>query len=247
MDTSSPFFNASYGGSNSLNGSIGGGSGSGSGSGSNTMTGGRSSARRTSNNDNFSNFGNFNNISNTSASGSESIDDFSNEPPLLEELGINFHNIFEKTLHVVIPRKNLDEQILSDGDLAGPIIFNLMLGFCLLLAGKVHFGYIYGFTVIGCFGLNLMLNLMSDIGIKAIDTVSIIGYCILPIVLLASINIIFDMRGKIGFIVSICIVLWSTSIATRFIERLALLRHARWLIAYPIAIFYACFVLITVF
>lgn len=36
---------------------------------------------------------------------SEDVDDYSNEPPLLEELGIRFDHIFLKTQAVMIPTK----------------------------------------------------------------------------------------------------------------------------------------------
>ena len=52
-----------------------------------------------------------------------------------------------KTQAVMYPTKQLSEHILDDTDLAGPLCFCLLLGACLLLSGKVHFGYIYGKTV----------------------------------------------------------------------------------------------------
>eukprot|EP01084_Bolivina_argentea_P069863 127049_1 len=175
--------------------------------------------------------------------------DYDNEPPLLEELGINFSNIWQKTLYVLIPRKNLKTDVLQDGDLAGPIIFCCALGFCLLCAGKVHFGYIYGFNIIGCFGLNLMLNLMCNHQhkIDMLHTVSIVGYCVLPIIFLSVINIVFNLQGKIGFLLSTFFVMWAATISTRFFEKLTQMRHQRYLILYPMALFYACFALITVF
>ena len=35
-------------------------------------------------------------------------------------------------------------QVISDQDLAGPLVFCLLFGGALLLHGKVSFGYIYG-------------------------------------------------------------------------------------------------------
>ena len=176
-------------------------------------------------------------------------DDFENEPPLLEELGINFSNIWQKTLYVMIPRKNLKTDVLSDGDLAGPIIFIFALGFCLLCAGKVHFGYIYGFSLIGCVAINTLLNLMCEDNVKIdmLHTVSIVGYCVLPIIFLSTINIVFNLKGKIGFFLSTFFVLWSAFISARFFEKLTAMRHQRYLLLYPMALYYACFALITVF
>jgi hypothetical protein len=58
---------------------------------------------------------------------------FENEPPLLEELGINFQHIWIKTQSVLIPTKKINEHILDDADLAGPLVFGFIFGMCLLL------------------------------------------------------------------------------------------------------------------
>lgn len=76
-------------------------------------------------------------------------DPFADEAPLLEELGINFDQIMEKTLAVINPLKSTQPDILRDSDLAGPLVFCLAFGCFLLLSGKVSFGYIYGIGVCG--------------------------------------------------------------------------------------------------
>ena len=65
-------------------------------------------------------------------------DDYDNELPLLEELGIRFDHIWSKTQAVINPTKKLSNNIMDDADLAGPLFFCLLLGSCLLLAGKVR-------------------------------------------------------------------------------------------------------------
>ena len=66
--------------------------------------------------------------------------------------------------------------------------------------GKFHFGYICGFGVIGCVLMYIILNLMSDESISIDRTMSILGYSLLPMVLLALINVLaflglfFDLR-----------------------------------------------------
>jgi hypothetical protein len=80
---------------------------------------------------------------------SASDDPFADEPPLLEELGINFDHITQKTLAVVNPLRSTDASILHDSDLAGPLVFIVAFGCFLLLSGKVSFGYIYGIGVLG--------------------------------------------------------------------------------------------------
>ena len=84
---------------------------------------------------------------NTDPFASTSDDPFADEPPLLEELGINFDHITQKTLAVVNPLRSTDASILHDSDLAGPLVFIVAFGCFLLLSGKVSFGYIYGIGV----------------------------------------------------------------------------------------------------
>ncbi len=176
-------------------------------------------------------------------------DDFEDEPPLLEELGIHFGHIAQKTLAVLVPTKALDPEIMNDSDMAGPLVFCLLLGFCLLLAGKVHFGYIYGFGLIGCLGLNMILNLMcaDAADIDFYRTMSILGYCLLPIVPVAATNVFISVQNAVGFAATTIAVLWCTVAATRFVEATLNMRKQRYLVAYPVMLLYSCFALITVF
>lgn len=58
------------------------------------------------------------------------------EPPILEELGINFSHIYSKTKAVLWPRRiKLDQQVIDDCDFAGPLLFCLALAMLLLLKG----------------------------------------------------------------------------------------------------------------
>jgi len=177
-------------------------------------------------------------------------EDYANEPPLLEELGVNFEHILSRTKAVLQPFKPADLEALADGDLTGPLVFCLCLGFSLLLQGKVHFGYIYGYGVFGCTSLYLLLNLLRPPRHDAISfwsIVSTVGYCLLPVVLVAVVGIIFDMRGWFGNALATGCVGWSTLAATRQFEKLFDMRQQRYLMAYPIGLLYTCFVLIAMF
>ncbi|KAL9598346.1 MAG: hypothetical protein Q9219_004574 [cf. Caloplaca sp. 3 TL-2023] len=72
---------------------------------------------------------------------------YEGEPPLLEELGVNFGHIKGKTLTVLNPLAPISQHIMDDSDLAGPVLFFLLFGTFLLFSGKVHFGYIYGLAL----------------------------------------------------------------------------------------------------
>ncbi|KAJ2226730.1 hypothetical protein H4R99_005335 [Coemansia sp. RSA 1722] len=173
---------------------------------------------------------------------------FPNEPPLLEELGINFQHIKSKTLAVLNPFKPLDTEIYDDSDMAGPLLFILVLGTFLLLSGKSQFGYIYGVGLMGTLGIWTILNLMSRSGIEVMRTASILGYCLLPIVFLGGIGLATDLKTtQLGALAAALPIAWCTySSATMFVTVLSM-SEQRLLVAYPVCLFYTSFALLTVF
>jgi len=186
--------------------------------------------------------------------------DFENEPPLLEELGINIEHIIAKSRAVILPSSRLlappPQSVLEDDELAGPLAFALLLGGELLLTAKIHFGYIYGFGLFGCLAMALILNLMAPpVQNKASNSpslwsvASILGYSLLPVNLLAFANILVSIKnlGAVGVTLGSLTVLWSTTASTRLFERSFQMRDQRYLMAYPCALLYSCFVIITIF
>eukprot|EP00457_Paulinella_chromatophora_P006038 gb/GEZN01006056.1/.p1 GENE.gb/GEZN01006056.1/~~gb/GEZN01006056.1/.p1 ORF type:complete len:449 (-),score=85.66 gb/GEZN01006056.1/:293-1639(-) len=172
---------------------------------------------------------------------------FADEPPLLEELGIDFADILIKTRAIIIPTVPLTQDLQDHADLSGPLFFALALGCTLLLTGKLHFGYIYGFGVVGSLLMYLILNLMSVHGIGMERVITILGYCLLPINLLSIFNLVVNLRTAYGAAASLSCVAWSTFTATRFVETVLDMREQRYLVAYPILLFYFCFTLLTVY
>lgn len=172
---------------------------------------------------------------------------FEDEPPLLEELGINFNHIWEKTKSVLNPFKSTDSHIMDDTDLAGPLVFCLAFGGLLLLQGKVHFGYIYGFGVLGCAGMYAVLNLMSMTGVSAGCVISILGYCLLPIVALSGITSFIKLQGLIATVLCALSIAWCSLSASKMFVTVLAMDSQQLLVAYPCALLYGVFTLLTVF
>lgn len=165
-------------------------------------------------------------------------------------MGINFEHIWIKTQSVLLPTKQINEHILDDADLAGPLVYCFLFGFCLLLAAKVHFGYIYGFGVLSCIFMYLLMNLLSpERSIDIYRVCSVLGYCLLPIIALAAVNIVISVKdlGFGGFALATLSILWSTHTASRFFEKALYMSEQKYLIVYPTGLVYSCFILITVF
>ncbi|KAI8639262.1 hypothetical protein BD408DRAFT_435288 [Parasitella parasitica] len=123
---------------------------------------------------------------------------FADEPPLLEELGLNFGHIKSKSLAVLNPFRTVPHTIMDDTDLAGPLLFIFLFGTFLLLSRKAHFGYIYGVGVMGVVSIYLILNMMSENGIDWSRTASVLGYCLLPMVMLSGFSVVLKLDNIIG-------------------------------------------------
>ncbi|CAK9832910.1 Protein YIPF5 [Anthophora retusa] len=176
------------------------------------------------------------------------------EPPLLEELGIDIDRILEKMLAVFNPfhgRGQIDDAnyLLQDSDLAGPIAFCLTLaGFLSLAGSKSQFGYVYGLATTSCILMYILLSLMSNSSNITLSSVaSVLGYCLLPIVALAGFSIFTTLRGPVGLGLAIFAVAWSTVSASRLFTTISGEENQRLLIAYPCALLYGVFTLIVIF
>lgn len=177
----------------------------------------------------------------------EDVEDYENEPPLLEELGINFSHITGKTFAVLAPYKESSQEVLEDADLAGPLVFCLIFGCTLLLAGKVHFNYIYGLGVFGCLGIYLLLTMMTPNGVTPTHVASTLGYCLLPMCLLSSLGILMSLTNLLGIVATVAVVLWCAISASKLFVRALDMQHQRILIAYPCALVYSVFALLVIF
>ena len=179
--------------------------------------------------------------------GGESHDAFADEPPLLEELGINVDHIVQKTLSVLNPFRSTRSDVAGDADLAGPLVFCLAFGSLLLLVGKVHFNYIYGIGVLGCLAMYALLSLMSMTPVHLTVIVSVLGYCILPIVMLSAVSIVMSLQGIFGTVCAIAAVLWCALSASNLFIAAFNMEHQQLLVAYPCSLLYAVFALLTIF
>lgn len=142
-------------------------------------------------------------------------------------------------------------------------------------SGKIQFGYVYGISAIGCLGMYCLLNLMSMTGVSFGCVASVLGYCLLPMILLSSFGVLFSLqwvfdfsescsesrplaeippcavfllsRGSVGIVLTAAIIGWCSLSASKiFISALAM-DGQQLLVAYPCALLYGVFALISVF
>lgn len=200
-----------------------------------------------------------------------------------------------QTLTVLNPFARIDQHIMDDSDLAGPILFCLLFGtfllfvrllclntfysagtdqlLCDLQSGKVHFGYIYGLALLGSTSLHLILSLMSPPTSPSSSagpssshdhdhhlqhqqlsstltfprSASVLGYCLLPLVLTSLIGIAVPMDGALGYVLTSAAIVWCTYSSSGMFCAVGRMRGMRGLVAYPLALFYAGFGIMGIF
>jgi hypothetical protein len=76
---------------------------------------------------------------------------------------------------------------------------------------------------------------------------SILGYSLLPFTFLALLALFSELYSVAGGIASCLVIGWCTVTATRFFEYGLDMEDKKYLIAYPISLFYFVFMLLTVF
>lgn len=171
------------------------------------------------------------------------------EPPLLEELGINVDAILLKSRAVLNPFTRYESSFADEADMTGPVVMCLLLGFLLLLQSKVQFGVIYGQATVGCLAMYVVFNLMSQRGIDLYRLTSILGYSLLPMVVLSFLAVFLPIKKvkALGVVLGGGCIAWSTSTATKIFVATLSMHDQTWLVAYPLALLYLSFAFITVF
>jgi len=164
---------------------------------------------------------------------------------------------------------------MDDSDLAGPILFFLCFGFFLLAGGKLHFGHIYGLALFGTSSLHIILSLMSpplspaeqaqaqdsrdhsarftggsrhfSSTLTFTRSASILGYCLLPLCLASLIGILMPLDSLFGYILTSSAIAWSTYSSSAIFCSVGRMTSMRLLVAYPLALFYTSFGIMSIF
>lgn len=179
----------------------------------------------------------------------DGVPSYDDEPPLLEELGIHVPSIMAKMRAVLNPFSKYESSFADEADMTGPVALGLLLGLLLMLQSKIQFGVIYGLGLVGCISIYVVFNLMSQRGIDLYRSTSILGYALLPIVILSFLAVILPVRKvhTLGIVVGGGCTAWSTTTATKIFVAVLSLQDQTLLVAYPLLLLYVSFAFITVF
>ncbi|KAI3965997.1 hypothetical protein MKX01_010954 [Papaver californicum] len=174
---------------------------------------------------------------------------FEHELPLLEELGINTRQIWKKSTSILNPFR-VNPNLHEDADLSGPFLFLMAFGLFQLLAGKLHFGILLGWVTVASLFLYVVFNMLAgkNGNLDLYRCLSLIGYCMLPMVILSAFALFLPQGGVIVFGMAGIFVLWSTRVCTRLLVELASCGDEhRGLIAYACCLIYILFSLLVIF
>jgi hypothetical protein len=174
---------------------------------------------------------------------------FDEEPPLLEELGINTKQIWNKTISILNPVR-VNSDLHEDADLSGPFLFLMAFGLFQLLAGKLHFGIILGWVTVAALFLYVVFNMLAgrNGNLDLYRCLSLIGYCLLPVVILSALSLFVPQGGVVIFSLAAVFVTWSTRVCTKLLVELASCGDEhRGLITYACFLIYVLFSLLVIF
>eukprot|EP00668_Euglena_longa_P014999 GGOE01019043.1.p1 GENE.GGOE01019043.1~~GGOE01019043.1.p1 ORF type:complete len:328 (+),score=98.20 GGOE01019043.1:24-986(+) len=172
----------------------------------------------------------------------EDDEDDDNQRPLLEELDINFFDIFLKVKAILLPYglQPCDPK-LTEPDFWGPF-FIVLLYSCLLIWGQLRVvSWVFTLWLVGSFLLYFLARVLGGGESGFAVTLAVTGYSLIPLVLLA---VLLPFASRLGlFCVALKVLhtLWCTYAAQRLMLSEAL-RGKQMLMTYPIGLFYAYFI-----
>ncbi len=196
----------------------------------------------------------YNNYTTNTSHASEDV--FNDEAPLLEELGIDLITLRRKLFFAVFPFRATPKDIASHSEMTFPLAAVLLIGLLMLFSSKFMFKELITYTFAACIAIRGMLALLISPFTLPPDTarpttevytvMSSVGYGFLPIVFLAAASVFVPLKTVPGFCVCLLALVWATTISTQLLCKAMSTGHQRLIVAYPLALLHAVFVLMVV-
>ena len=76
---------------------------------------------------------------------------------------------------------------------------------------------------------------------------SVLGYCLLPLVMTSLVGIVLPMDGPVGYVLTSAAIVWCTTSASGMFCAVGRMRAMRGLVAYPLMLFYVGFGIMGIF
>jgi protein YIPF5/7 len=178
---------------------------------------------------------------------------FEDEPPILEELGIDIAAILRKSKCVLIGRVGSDS--LKDIDMGGPLLFAACLAAIHLLSAKLHFGIIIGWSAVSHTLFWFIIHQLAGHGaqsekecIDLYNCSACLGYCLLPMVLVNAMAIFLPHGSSVVIALFVLASMYCSLLAARLVtKRAQFLQGQLATIAYPAFLYYITIALISLY
>lgn len=112
----------------------------------------------------------------------------------------------------------------------------------------MNFGYILGWSVVSMLALHWLFNMLAGAaqGIELYRCGSTLGYCLLPVLLFSAAAVVLPARGSLVCALGLLATVWSTAAASKLLLAMTPgLEGQRLLVAYPCALCYGLFTMLT--
>jgi hypothetical protein len=188
-----------------------------------------------------------------SGGGASTSAPFEDEPPILQELGIDLGAILRKSKSVLLGRVGADS--LKDVDMGGPLLFAVAMAAMHLMYGKMHFGLILGWSVLSCTVFWFIVHQLAGLGtqsdkecIDLYNCSACLGYCLLPMVVINAIDFFLPRNSPVAAALFAIASAYSALLAAKLVvKRAPFLQGQVSTIAYPAFLYYLTLSLISLY
>jgi protein YIPF5/7 len=178
---------------------------------------------------------------------------FEDEPPILEELEIDVGAIIQKSISILTARVGADS--LRDIDMGGPLLFAASLATIHLMHGKLHFGVLFGWSVVAFMLFWFTVHQLAGHGAQSqkecIDLYNCsgcLGYCLLPMIVANVIGLFLPRGSAVSAILLTLVSFYCAFLSGKLVtKRAVFLQHQLWTIVYPAFLYYATIALLSMY
>lgn len=171
------------------------------------------------------------------------------DPPLLQDLGIDFGTISTESKVIFdVFRKSTKCFDCKTADNVGPYIFSFLYSMFLMVNGKIHFGYVYFLTLVSNLFVYFLMNVLSETQINIFESISVMGYAQIPVVIFAFVEIFLKyLSTPVQLALGLVFALWSAATASLIFVKFLEIERLFCIVLYPLFLIYFCLTLIAIF
>lgn len=175
------------------------------------------------------------------------------EPPILEELEIDVGAIISKSISILSARVGADS--LRDVDMGGPVLIAACLATIHLLYGKLHFGVIFGWSIVAFTLFWFTVHQLAGHGpqsekevIDLYNCSACLGYCLLPMLVANLISVFLPHKSPVTITLLALASFYCAFLSGKLVtKRAVFLQDQLWTIVYPAFLYYALMALLSMY